>query len=239
MIFKFYQFLTEGLIKTYDFDVIKSKEHIFLSKLRIKYSLTYIKTNNTIHLEIADFDKIQNISSTIDCIESFMINMMGWFPSNMILTNLYHKENSFTYNRFFLVDRQDFLQKVTIIFESKFDIQTDVPEKLYHLSIQEYEDKILKKGLSPKSKSKLSFHPDRIYLTTKIGCLSLIEHMKFFYNSAKWKNPNYKINDKWVIFEIDTTDLDLKIYCDPNYIGGYYTLNNIPPKSIKIIDKEL
>lgn len=240
MIFNFYQYITEGLIKTHDFDVVKSKEHIFLNPLRINYDLIYYETNNTIHLEIDYFNKIQDINSTIDCIESFMVNMMGWFPSHMILINLHDKENSLPYNRFFLKDKQDFLEKVVIIFESKFDIQlTEVPKKLYHLTIQEFENKIQKQGLIPKSKSKLSFHPDRIYFTKhKLGCLSLINQMKFFYKSNNWLKIKSKINDKWLIYEIDTTNLDLKIYCDPNYIGGFYVLNNIPPTSLKIIDRE-
>jgi hypothetical protein len=62
--------------------------------------------------------------------------------------------------------------------------------------------------------------------------------MKMIYSQQKWSNPKSKINDKWIIYEIDTTGLDMKLYFDPNYIGGYYTLSNIPTKSIKIIDRE-
>jgi hypothetical protein len=58
------------------------------------------------------------------------------------------------------------------------------------------------------------------------------------YSQQKWSNPKSKINDKWIIYEIDTTGLDMKLYSDPNYIGGYYTLINIPSKSIKIIERE-
>jgi hypothetical protein len=62
--------------------------------------------------------------------------------------------------------------------------------------------------------------------------------MKMIYNQQKWSNPKSKINDTWIIYEIDTKDLDIKLYYDPNYLGGYYTLSNIPPKNIKIIDFE-
>jgi hypothetical protein len=62
--------------------------------------------------------------------------------------------------------------------------------------------------------------------------------MKMIYTQQKWSSPKSKINDKWVIYEIDTSDLDMKLYCDPNYIGGYYTLSNIPTKNIKIVERE-
>jgi hypothetical protein len=62
--------------------------------------------------------------------------------------------------------------------------------------------------------------------------------MKMIYNQQKWSNPKSKINDEWVIYEIDTNDLDIKLYLDPNYLGGYYILSNIPTENIKIIDFE-
>ena len=62
--------------------------------------------------------------------------------------------------------------------------------------------------------------------------------MKMIYNKQKWSNPKSKINDKWVIYEIETKDLDMKLYHDPNYLGGYYSLTNIPPNNIKIIEFE-
>jgi hypothetical protein len=97
----------------------------------------------------------------------------------------------------------------------------------------------LKSGLIPKSKSKLTYHPDRTYVCLhKLGCKALISNMKMFYKSLLWKNTKNKIDYRWVIYEIDTKDLDIKLYLDPNYIGGYYTLDNIPPDKIKIVEYE-
>ena len=62
--------------------------------------------------------------------------------------------------------------------------------------------------------------------------------MKMSYDSQKWSNPKSKLDDSWVIYEIDTSDLDLKIYKDPNFIDGYYILSNIPTNKIKIIERE-
>ena len=60
--------------------------------------------------------------------------------------------------------------------------------------------------------------------------------MKMIYNQQKWSNPKSKINDDWVIYEIDTSGLDIDLYYDPNYIGGYYLLKNIPSNNIKIVE---
>jgi hypothetical protein len=62
--------------------------------------------------------------------------------------------------------------------------------------------------------------------------------MKMIYNQQKWSNPKSKIDDRWVIYEIDTNGLDIKLYTDPNYIGGYYILNNIPISNVKKIEEE-
>jgi hypothetical protein len=68
---------------------------------------------------------------------------------------------------------------------------------------------------------------------------NLTNRMKFYYNNRKINNVEDKINDKWIIYEIDTSGLDIKLFKDPNYIDGYYIIDNIPSDLIKIIDKEL
>lgn len=69
--------------------------------------------------------------------------------------------------------------------------------------------------------------------------------MKIFYSkekdtvlySGKNNKKIYNKNTDLVIFEIDTklSKIDV-LYKDPNYIGGYYCLTNIPPCSIKIFE---
>jgi hypothetical protein len=63
--------------------------------------------------------------------------------------------------------------------------------------------------------------------------------MKFHYKIRKTNNKKDNLNDKWIIYEIVTSGLDIKLYKDPNYINGYYIVDNIPSDLIKIIDKEL
>lgn len=230
-------FITEGLISTKDNDIVLSKVS-FLPKNLI-FNIRHTKSDNLIHFDILHFNKLSNISNTFDAIESYFINMMGWFPSTMIITNLSGMVNKFQYNRDYLIKNMDFTEKVSIIFESKFDIESNLPDKLYHISIKEFEKIILKSGISPKSKSKISYHDSRIYVCKSIlGCKSLIPNMKSFYQQQKWSNPKSKINDNWIIYEIDTNGLNMKLYTDPNYIGGYYILNNIPKYNVKKIEEQ-
>jgi hypothetical protein len=237
ILLNYLDFIKEGLIKTQSHDIVLSKT-IFLPKNLI-YGIRYTESDNLIHFEINFFNKLSEISKTFDAIESYFINMMGWFPSIMKIINLSGMENTLQYNRDYLIKNMDFINSVNITFESKFDIKSNVPDKLYHLSIKEFEKPILKSGISPKSKSKISYHDSRIYVCKSIlGCKSLIPKMKLVYTQQRWSNPKSKIDDRWVIWEIDTIGLDLKLYTDPNYLGGYYILSNIPTKNIKIIDSE-
>lgn len=229
------EFIKEGLIKTQPADVVLRKV-IFLPNNLI-YVINYTKSDNLIHFEILFFNKLSEISKTFDAIESYFINMMGWFPSMMKIISLSGMENDIQYNKDYLIKNMSFISKVNIIFESKFDIESNIPDKLYHLSIKEFENSILKNGLSPKSKSKISYHDSRIYVCKSIlNCKSLIPNMEMIYNQQKWSNPKSKINDDWIIYEIDTSGLDIDLYYDPNYIGGYYLLKNISSNNIKIVE---
>lgn len=231
------EFIKEGLIKTQPSDIVLRKVNFLPNNLI--YKINHTESDNLINLEIFFFNKLSEISKTFDVIESYFINMMGWFPSNMIITNLSGMENTIQYNRDYLIKNMNFISKVNIIFESKFDIESNIPDKLYHLSIKEFQNSIMKSGLSPKSKSKISYHDSRIYVCkTILDCKSLISNMKMFYSQQKWSNPKSKINDSWIIYEIDTNGLDIKLYHDPNYLSGYYLLSNTPSSNIEIVEKE-
>jgi hypothetical protein len=231
------EFIKEGLITTQPADVVLRKVNFLPNNLI--YGINHTKSDNLIHFEILFFNKLSEISKTFDAIESYFINMMGWFPSIVNIVGLSGMKNTIQYNKDYLIQNMNFISKINIIFESKFDIESNIPNKLYHLSIKEFEKSILENGLSPKSKSKISYHDSRIYLCKSIlGCKSLIPNMEMIYNQQKWSNPKSKIDDRWVIWEIDTKDLDIKLYTDPNYIEGYYVLNNIPKSNIKKIEEQ-
>lgn len=235
--------INEGLIKTHDSKI--SFNEMIRSLRLLKFNVDGEFSSDEIVLIINDFSHIQKdkIDDFFDHISVTLTNRFGWFPSTMSITigdNIRQKK----YDESELKLKHDLISTVRIAFNSKFDETCDVPSKLYHLSIQEYERKILKYGIVPKSNSKLSFHLDRIYLCkTKKDCHELIPQMKLHYSEEKDTNlymignKKWRKNTKWIIYEISSTEIKT-LYKDPNYLNGYYTLDNISPSSIEVVDRE-
>ena len=242
--------INEGLIKTHDIDKTIEDISKIISSYNLKFTLNKLN-NNSFELFIDDFNKIKYLKETIGYILDSLFNLYGWFPSTLEVVNFFGAENKFNFKRDYLLNPSNKISSIKIIFESKFDkIDKDIPDKLYHLSIQEYENDISKIGIVPKSKSKLSSHDydGRIYLCKSIAdCKSLINPMNIFYSKEKdsilysGNNPKrkYNKNTKWVIYEIDSEKAGINVlYKDPNFLNGYYYLKNIKKNSIKIIDYE-
>ena len=179
-------------------------------------------SNNEIEIERKDntfkvIFKEKNIKFLKDFLRN--VNNLGWFPS-YIQTPIYRgKWEEKHYNPHSSIIR----------FEAKFDneIVENVPSTLYHLTPSQNANKILRMGLVPKSRSKASYHPDRVYLGKSInGVEKLAPQM-----SLRTGDKNF------TILKIDTDLIPgdyLKLYTDPNYSKeAYYTLNNIPPQVIK------
>ena len=247
-VIKFYadyiQLLNEGLIRSYDSDI--SFNEIIRSLKLLKFDVDGWFTNDKISLKIKNFNNIpkNKIDDLFDHVNITLVNKFGWFPSTMNITNINFNSILKKYNEDELKLKQDSISEINIEYDRGFDeIEKVIPEKLYHLSIQEYENKILKYGLFPKSKSKLSSHLDRVYLCkTPDECVNLIPQMKLYYSEEKdvnlytLGNKKWRKNTKWIIFEIETSDINL--YKDPRYKDGYYTLDNINPKTISIHSRE-
>lgn len=239
-------FINEGLIKTLDGN--KALEYLLHTLSSLNFNVKGTFNDNKISFTVNNYDKIQNnrIDYLFDTISSIMTNLYGWFPSAMIIKNekesILHKY----FDESYLKSHKDSISCITIEFDSKFDeIVNNKFDKLYHLSIMEYNDKIIKYGLSPRSKSKLSSHIDRIYLCKSIdNCKILIPQMKLYYfeekdnNIYKLGNKKYKKNIKWIIYEINNSN-DIILYKNPIYLNGFYTLENISPENINEIEREI
>jgi hypothetical protein len=236
MIITYSQFILNETLKTNNIDITIRDSSRELSLLRYKFEISK-NSNNTISLKLFDFNLTQgSIELYLSNIDNIFIDRHGWFPSTMKLKNISGMDHLLAFDRDYLVKNYKYLQEVEISFESKFDLEANVPNKLYHLSIQEYLKNVLTIGLIPKSKSKLSKHLDRIYLCSNPSdCKSLISQMKLHYSNKPMKS---NINDKWIIYEINTGGLNISLYRDPNYTGGFYTINNIPKSNITVFDKE-
>jgi hypothetical protein len=109
---------------------------------------------------------------------------------------------------------------------------------LYHLTIQHYISNIEEFGLIPKSSSKLTYHPSRIYVCKDINdCKKLISRIKFLLLNDSIDKPKSNKQINWCIFKINLNN-EIKLYKDPNYNVGYFILDNIHPNNLELIEKE-
>jgi len=206
MISKFSDFINEGLIQSLStdnaFDILKknlSPDIYILNYGRwcgLKLSVNP-KNKKMKKGVLTHLDKIEQI-----------LKQIGWY-----IRDKNYKE--FNYKR-------------EIIIEPKFDIKIlkkDIPLVLYHVTDEKYVEKIKKKGLLPRSHSKLTYHPERVYLCTS-GSMDYLANE--FYK-------NYGMEP--VILSIDMEKLNIDLYMDRNMQTAFYTTDSIPPTSIKgIID---
>jgi hypothetical protein len=235
------EFMLNETLKTHDINLTFNNVNRELSLLRINFNIDI--NLNKIEITLLGFRFLRDIKSYLDVLNNLLIDRHGWFPSEMEIINISNMKKILPYDEDFLLDMENnlYFQDVKIIYEAKYDRLVSVSNKLYHLSIQEYEKSVLKSGLIPKSKSKLSKHLDRIYLCSDPkDCYNLIPKMNFIWGMNKFSNKKSKINTKWIIYEIDTNGLDLKLYSDPNYTNSTasYTIDNIPISNILVFKKE-
>lgn len=209
--------LKEGLIKTTNIGKT-------INLLKKYFPDVFITKGDKRFIISTDNPNIENIKKLLTNINNF-----GWFPSFFRYITKEDKIVSDKWNDK-IINILDKLESISITFEAKFDeeIVENIPSILYHITPTQNADKILNIGLVPKSRSKASYHPDRVYLSKD---LEDIENLgEKFYQKTGIKN--------WTILKIETDMIlgdYLKLYTDPNYKQGYYTLNNIPPQAIEKI----
>lgn len=200
--------LNEGLIYSQPFDTT-------IRTLKNKFNELEIKKYNDGDISIEYLDN--KLKKYIP-----LINNLGYFISSAFVG-----DDSINVSKM----KKEELEEVicsNIFIEPKYDYQVEVPNILYHASPIKFKDKILKKGLTPKSGSKLSYHPDRIYLSS-----SMESSIKFGeYLSEDEKNKHY--SNGYCIYIIKGDGID-KLYSDINMReSGYYTLNNIKKEFIEL-----
>jgi hypothetical protein len=244
LIKRFDDFILNETLKTVEIDATFNQVSYEFNLLIHNYSIS--KSNNKIYIKLNNVDKIitGTFITLLDYVTTTLINRYGWFPATLRYINLMGMMRDMSYNEEYLLNNYMYLDNIEICFEPKYDKTTTQLKTLYHLSFSQHEDKILKNGLVPRAKSKLSNHTDRIYLCDNIkSCYNLIGRMKHeikYDDTGKYKIPPKSNKDfhKWVIFEIDATDLEIDLYPDPNYKDGFYCVKSIPPNRIKVVDRE-
>lgn len=205
----FFDYINEGEIKS----ASTEKAFNILKRQFPTATISYINVPDTDIKNIKiNFRRKTDISKIIP-----LINNLGYFIFNV------DGQKKYT--------GQLFAKNISI--ESKFFREpVEVPAILYHTTPTKYLSKILKIGLIPKSKSKRDFHPERIYLTPDIKFAKWFKVIfKKFFSLPGEKETEYSI------LEIDTSNLNMKLYRDPqSQWEGYYTTQNIPPSKIKVLE---
>ncbi len=201
-----------------------------ISTLKKRYKIDPKNLGNNpdkISITFDNYDK-ENIDEIIKFMDSF-----GWYPSSLASYFRDTKFGNITLSSF-IEEKKPF----TILFEAKYDTEvTDLPSVAYHVVPDLYGKKIERYGLTPKTKSKIATHPERIYLLINadeedIETLCYELHQKLSMESQN------RIHS-YLILEIDLKRLpNHRFYNDPNFsVGGegIWTFQNIPPIYIRVV----
>lgn len=227
--------LNEGLILTHD---IYDSSKILKTKLEFNGDLEIKDNKINIYLDKFDFKFV------IDYLT--LINNLGYFISNLKLTNINNRTNKLTINK--LIDNNQFnqiffdnIKKIDLVLEPKFDNKHELKTNiLYHVTEERFLDKILKNGLIPKQKNNQIYYPDRIYFTYNLDDSKEYINSKMFFYDLYPKDKKYQDlfkKTKFIILKIELPkDNNLIFYEDPNFKNkGIYTYENINPKYISIV----
>jgi hypothetical protein len=216
--------LKEGLIKT-----IPIGEAIYILKKQFyNWIFQYEKGDKDFTIEILRIkDGIQP-----EYFEKLLplLNNLGYFISYMEIYSddiaIEDKYNEKTVKNAFQNPK---IHSIYLECEAKFDQKVNkIPEFLYHVAPLKNWEKIQQVGLVPKSRSKKAYHPERIYLGKDEKNTSNLASKFYQFEGIK----------DWALLKIDTNMVPggyLRLYYDPNFKYGYYTLNNIPPQAIEKI----
>lgn len=174
---------------------------------------------NNIHVEIESLNSIylfDNILENLTDLKRY-IRLFGWYIATI------QESSELNYSRY--DDNIKYSRIYSISIEPNYDTKIDnIPNILYHVTLETNLNSILKRGLIPKNKSKIAYHPDRIYLTN-------------YLNSANYfkKYLEQTSNKSAIILKIDTQGIE-KLYSDVNWKeNGFYVVNNINKEFIKVL----
>jgi hypothetical protein len=218
--------LYEGLITSVEPKLMFQLIHKLSAGCKVRY-------NDKLHAMEVTF----TTPTTIDLINSVIkrADVAGWFWSN---TNIVEPGSPLRKPTADLSQEFDSLPpntKIQLILEAKFSF--DVSEYvitnydcLYHTTLKTKVDKILQKGLSPRTQSKQSNHPERVYFATSVGDLKVYLIPEF----AKLTKTSLS---NWAILQIDINAIKqpgVRLFNDPAFPGGVYTLSNVAPAFITV-----
>lgn len=227
---EFFDKIREGLIVTHDVEKSTKLISFNLSNYGIKHRIWLIsKLEFIIKLELSDITDIDLIISLMDNYSK----LYGYYTCNFRLEDNIGNYRNYKWSEFNQNLNLDNIKFIIIKFEAKYEDNAYsnniiCPDKLYHLTRMQFLPKIKKIGLYPKSKMRISDHPERIYVFTDLNkWLSLLKILK--------------VNDncEYALLEIDCIVNKIMLHKDTNYGDGYFTYNNIIPSNITILKENL
>ena len=221
--------INEGLISSASYDKM-------VQLIKNLFSVKYDKKIKIKQSHLGILLKINDDVFNKKLYEDFLslLNVGGY-----VISYFYYDDIDNSINRYPNPDEIfNFKDVININLIKKFDIldNSSLPEFLYHITEEKYLNKILDKGLIPKSKSKIENHPERIYILNHIdGVENFMEILKNMY---PYKNfTTLRINTKLInhikLYFDPTFFIDEKDYNDKSTFKAYYTYDNIPPHAIE------
>jgi hypothetical protein len=216
------------ILKEFVSQTIPSEKTTSTLEKRYGVNPSNIKFNqDKVVVKIEKEDK-KKINQIIEFMDTF-----GWYASTI--------ENYFRSTKFGNITLTSFIKEPTpfsITFEAKYDTEVnDLPSVAYHVVPDLYGKKIERYGLTPRTKSKISTHPERIYMLINADENDIENLCYELFQKLSLESQN-RVH-KYLILEIDLKRLpNHKFYNDPNFsIGGdgIWTFQNIPPIYIKVV----
>lgn len=170
-----------------------------------------------------------------------LMNNLGWHVS--IVTspndeNLKIKINNFNEG---ILNKLIIYKTIQMNFQAKYSRELDkidFPTEAFHLTTNLFIKKILKIGLTPKTKSKLATHPSRIYMAQTLKDIESLKN-----DLIKNSNNNEKINEIYIL-KINLEDFNGRLFIDDMASKNMqfekdciWTNNNIDNSKITVFKK--
>jgi hypothetical protein len=220
-----YQQIQEGQLNEFVLTTVPPEKTIETLQKRFPK----FETEQTLYDEVIislDADNIWEVEKLIEFMDGY-----GWYPSVV-------DDGKYTQDR---LDKtivgiaKDKSITSTIAFEKKFDDKVELEPYYYHITSDVYADEIERIGLVPKSHSKQTAHPGRVYLLNPTSPSNIKKVAAALFNKSK---PEIQEKTNYIIvYRVNTDKVNnLEVYEDPNFFiadGAVWTYKNIPPSALE------
>lgn len=221
------KYISESRYKTHGLECVKRTIPKLLKSLHCDFNIEYNHITDDFGIYF------NNLTTDIKNVFITRIELLGYYPSVFVVDDIDVKDKNVKDIDLFVKYIKDYnlnkINKVYIQMESWLDEVVETPPILYHVCRTIDKEKIKRYGLSPRSKHKISYHPDRIYLVDNYTIAeNIMEQLKI---TEKDNNNTYKYS----ILEIKPEQKKLNLRKNFN-LGLYSTQNILPIWISQIID---